>query len=410
MLAHLEHSGPQLTALQCWKSADAIATTVRYRRLLSWGDDWAQLDLEIPNVLLSMGWLRTQANEECASLLLAYLAQLLPYLQARSRTAEVLYWCDEGRKAAARCGRSPAFLFLAEGQAAFASGNWAQAGQSWQAAASASSEREPLAHAQALLALGRLEMNQGEYRRGRRTLSEAEQLFRSLGNAEGLSDVRSELAAYHLNRRELSRALAMYLEVHQRETEDGRHEASDHSLLMLGVVNRQMGNFPEALEHLSGLYERAQARRDRSTLATAAHHIAWIHLQSAELEEARRLCGQAIALYEDIADPRGLSDCYEQLGAIHLELGQLDRALRHLARSEDMRRGLGNEPGRASSLRRMALVHIHQSRYGEALMLMAKAAYLYWRQGMLSWQRLKVLSGDAALALRKARARLAPGP
>src|SRR5207248_10378069 len=141
-------------------------------------------------------------------------------------------------------------------------------------------------------------------------------------NDEQLMTIRAERAAYHLNRGDLDKALSLYLEIERRRQSAGVLEPSDHLLLMLGVVYRKKKDYERAAEYLQRLLERGEEQQSRSTMATAAHHLAWVYLSQGDLHQARSLCGRAIVLYEEIGDERGLSDAYEQLGCIVLAAGQ----------------------------------------------------------------------------------------
>lgn len=377
-----------------WKSADRLAAEARLGLARRYQNQYERLDDELANLRASQSWLATQSSEETARLVIAYVQVLASYLRQRGFNAELLRWCEDGLRACERLRQNPGWLLLLRSEAQNALGRWDETMASIQAAIEASRGEDPQTYARAVLALGRLQLNQGDYKTALETLAQAETLLSEQSDYEGLVTVRSEVAAYHLNRRELDKALSLYLEVDRLRRQAGATETSDHTLLMLGVVHRKKREYEQAAAYLQQLLKRAEAQRNRGAAATAAHHLAWVRLNQGDLAQARRLCGRAIELYEEIGDTRGASDAYEQLGFIVMTEGQGEEAVSCLERSLAMRRQLGNQEGEASSLRRLAIVHLRMGHLAAAVRDLWQSLATYRRLGVLSRQRFTAILGE----------------
>jgi tetratricopeptide (TPR) repeat protein len=377
-----------------WESADRLAAEARLGLACRYQDEYERLDDEFANLRASQSWLATQSREETARLVIAYVQVLASYLRQRGFNAELLQWCEDGLRARESLQRNPGWLLLLRSEAQNALGQWHEAMASIQAALEASEGEDPKTYAQAALSLGRLQLNQGDYKTALKTLAKAETLLSEQSDYEGLATVRSEVAAYYLNRRELDKALSLYLEVDQLRRRGGATEASDHTLLMLGVVHRKKREYEQAAAYLQQLLERGETQRNRGAAATAAHHLAWVHLNRGDLTQARRLCGRAIELYKEIGDTRGASDAYEQLGFIVLAEGQGEEAVSYLERSLVMRRQLGNQEGAASSLRHLAVAHLRMGHLAAAVRDLWRSLATYRRLGVLSRQRFAAILGE----------------
>jgi tetratricopeptide (TPR) repeat protein len=157
--------------------------------------------------------------------------------------------------------------------------------------------------------------------------------------------------------------------------------------MMLGVVYRKKREYGRAAAYLQQLLMRAQAQGNKGAEATTAHHLAWVYLNQGNVSEARRLCGQAITLYDEIGDLRGASDAFEQLGLVALAGGENNEALIHLKRSLHVRQELGNRHGAASSLRHLALAYLRMGHLGAAVSHLWQSLWTYHRLGVLSRQR-----------------------
>ncbi len=376
-------------AVRYWESAHRLAAEHRLYLARRYQHQYERLDDEFANLRASQSWLVNQGSEEAARFL-TYIEILAPYLRQRSFNAELWQWCEAGLWACERLQQNSGWLLLLRSEAQNMLGQWNETIASIQAAIKVSEGEDPSTYAQAVLALGRLQLNQGDYKVALGTLARAETLLSEQSDYEGLASVRSEIAAYHLNRGELDKALSLYLEVDQLRRQAGAVEASDHTLMMLGVVYRKKGDYEKAIMYLQRLLERGETQRNRGAIAAAAHHLAWVYLNRGELAQARHLCGRAIVLYEEIGDTRGTSDACEQLGLITLAEKQGKEALSHLERSLVIRRQLGNQHGAASSLRRLAIAHLRMGHPVAAVRYLWQSLTTYWRLGMLNRQRLAV--------------------
>jgi tetratricopeptide (TPR) repeat protein len=392
----------QNSAFLLWQSADKNAAEVRLRMLHKMKNQPAQIDREFQNIRTSVNFLKKQCEHGAADIFFTYIEVLESYLHLRGRNSELEDWCSTGLSICEKLRRNPSRILLILGNAQYALGQWEQAGMSWQACADASREVDQFIYAYTILALGRLQVNQGKYKTAIETLAYAEKLLEKINEIQGVISARSEVAAYHLDRRELEKALYLYLEIDDLYKKNNASESSNHITLMLGVIYRQKRMFDKAVGYLSELYRRGETQNDISSMATATHHLAWVYFECRELETARYLCGKALSLYEDLQDPRGLSDSYEQLGAILLEEGKLENAITLLKQSLQLRKDIGNDPGSVSSQRRLALAYILEGKYKLAIRLSIQVLIDYIQLGILSRQRILALSKDFLAGVSKA--------
>lgn len=374
-------------AIRHWKSADRLAAETRLGLARRYQNQYERLDDEFANLRASQSWLATQDNEEAAQLLIAYVKVLAPYLRQRGFNAELLRWCGDGLRACEGLRQNPGWLLLLCSEAQNALGRWDEAMASIRAAIEVSKGDDTRTYARAFMALGHLQFDQGDYRTALKTLTRAEKLLSKQSDYKALITVRLMIATYYLSRRDLDKALSLYLDVDQLRRRVGTSEASDLTV-MLGVVYRKKRKYDLAAAYLQQVLDHGEAQHNRSDVATAAHHLAWMHLNRGDLTQARRLCGRAIELYEEIGNTRGASDAYEQLGLIVLAEGRRQEALVNLERSLVIRRQLGNQHGAASCLRHLAVVHLRMGHLITAVRYLGQSLIIYWRLGVLSRQRV----------------------
>ena len=348
------------------------------------------LDKEFSQIQQAYIWLCSQNGAQ----LLQFINDLALYLQARSLHRVLLNYCQDGLRAAESLNANPGWLLIFIYEAYMALGEWEKARISVQQAIGLTENNDSKTYAQAVLALGRLQINIGEYRSALRTLETAEKLSRTVSDLEGVAIAKAEVAAYFLYIGEYLQALNLHLEVDGIRQDLEPSASSDRSLLLLGVTYRRLKDYSAAIKYLKELLHNAESRNNQNTMATAMHHLAWVYYDQRKLAEAKQLGTQAKILYNEIEDPRGSSDAGEQLGLIALHEQDFETASLCLERSLLTRRRLGNRQGTASSLRGLAQLHLQQSNIWLGLRYLVQSLVLYFRLGVLSRHRIFKVLGD----------------
>jgi len=349
--------------------------------------DFERLDYEFAQIQVAYAWLSNRSSEEEKARLLEFIKNFAPYLKARMLHRVLLEYCQDGLRASKDLNANPGWLLVYAHEVYWAIGEWEKALSNIQNAIEATKDVDPIIYAQATLALGHLQFNRGEYRTAFHTLKMAEELLGKISDIDGVAAVKSETAAYHLNKGEYQKALEIYLEVDKLRREVDPSGPSDHTLLMLGVVHRRLKNYDKAIEYLSQLMMRGQATKNLNALATAMHHLAWVYYDKKDWNKARELGVQAKEIYERISDPRGSSDEDEQLGLICLAEKSYSIAEDFLQRSLEVRNQLGNQQGSASSLRRLAKLYFSRRKFTLSIHCLWRSLLLYRKLGVLSLQR-----------------------
>lgn len=332
---------------------------------------------EYPQVRSASQWLATQRGTESAGCLLELIRTVSPYLLATSNNEELLDLCNHGTSASQRLGENVSWLELLKAECYYARGEWDRGLAAARIAVERASGLDPKTYAHAMLAMGRMQLNAGNYNEALRTLKIAQDLLTDLDDREGLATAVAEFAAYQLNRGKNEKALELYQEADRIRGRTESRDMTDHSLLMMGVVYRKLGRSNEALEYLRALQSRGESDGTYSKVATAMHHIAWVHLQDNCVAEARQFAERARELYLQIKDPRGVSDVDEQLGMVCLLEGKTTEAKQWLHQSIAARRRLGNRQGIASSFNRLAMVFFRERQWLIGGWYLGRSLWLY---------------------------------
>ena len=219
-------------------AANLTAAKVRLSRIRLYQNQFAILDQDIDNYRISRTWLTNRHGNEEGYLLLDYIELLGTYLFQRNFYTELVDWCEDGLRVCLRLQRNPAPLLFLKGKTLNALGHWQEALHCYHVAIEKSSETDRQIHAHAILALGQLQFNQGEYAVALKTLDHAEKLlnearllcgkaktlYEEIQDRRGISDVYEQLGCIELAEGHIAEAisslkqsLAIRKEIHNQQ-------------------------------------------------------------------------------------------------------------------------------------------------------------------------------------------------
>jgi tetratricopeptide (TPR) repeat protein len=121
------------------------------------------------------------------------------------------------------------WLELLKAECYYARGEWDRGLAAARIAVERASGLDPKTYAHAMLAMGRMQLNAGDYNEALRTLKVAQDLLTDLDDREGLATAVAEFAAYQLNRGKNEKALALYQEADRIRGRTESRDMTDHS-------------------------------------------------------------------------------------------------------------------------------------------------------------------------------------
>jgi tetratricopeptide (TPR) repeat protein len=85
--------------------------------------------------------------------------------------------------------------------------------------------------------------------------------------------------------------------------------------------------------------------------------IGWYHAQLGDYEQALTHCQQAMALFQELADPTGQANTWDSVGYIHHHRGDHVQAVTCYRRAVDLFQGIGDRYQEADTLTRLGDTH-----------------------------------------------------
>jgi len=312
------------------------------------------------------------------------------------------------------------------------------------------SGREPL-RAEALCALGTLDITCSRYPSAIARLDEALVCFQALAHRRGEARALTELAGIDFEQGRSERAQERLLHALALSCESGHRREEIIVLNGLGVICAQQGRFDEALRHFEaalriveeleegsshgqllcnmgelladkGRLDEAWARferslaiardiGDRGTEGDALHHLSRVRGVQERWTEAASLCEAALVVFREVRERRMEGIALANLSEDYYHLGRTRQATACASHALAIHRELGNRYGEASLTIQLAqhLLHIgrvaealEQCQAGEALARQLDAMLLVamgtWTRGLIEAKLGNGATAQAALA------------
>ncbi|MBU1429090.1 tetratricopeptide repeat protein [Myxococcota bacterium] len=176
--------------------------------------------------------------------------------------------------------------------------------------------------------IGRVHRFKGDLTLAEEHIREGLRLRRYIDDTRSVALSLNHLANVFVSRGDLASAAARFEEglTLARAAEDQRTEAE--LLTGLGAQRAALGRVEEAFDLWAQARPMAQALGDVALTGAIAQHIGASLLEKQDPEAAKPVLEEAVAIFRDIADQRGLAEARLNLGRAYLNLGDAKRALR----------------------------------------------------------------------------------
>ena len=187
-------------------------------------------------------------------------------------------------------------------------------------------DTQPARLAEVLQEVGTLSVLRDEYDRADRALSEALQIYRDMGNKQGLASVLNLLGFLAMVVGQFDRSEAFLREAAGLFDEMGDQWGTTRTEQMLAVVARNRGDFSTAEELLERVLESSNRLGNKSGTAAALGEMGLVALAQGNLDRAEELTQEVMGIYESLGGVNSWTQGKVVLGLIALYRGRPDEA------------------------------------------------------------------------------------
>jgi predicted ATPase/DNA-binding CsgD family transcriptional regulator len=300
---------------------------------------WLNLmEIEHDNLLAAVDW--SQSNKEAAGLGLRLIGALAQYLQIRgyySEGRELLSLALSGESTDQNSAARAKVLSLA-GLFAYMQGDYPATRSSLEESLAIYRELGPDGRkglAGALITLGDMETEVGEYATASSLIKEALGIMRELDNARGISRALWQLGACAVRPGNYEEAVQYFEAALPILRQIGDRTSTGIAISGLAEVAIRQGDYERATD----LEEESLALRreigEAWGIAVSLGNFAWIALRQDDLRQAVAFLGESMLLRCDIGDKGGVAWCLEKMAEIALTKGLAESST---SRTEEFRR------------------------------------------------------------------------
>lgn len=190
---------------------------------------------------------------------------------------------------------------------------------------------------------------------------------KQIGDKKGMAWSLSQIAEAHNSQGKPEQAEKEYRDVLKLDREIGDQSGTGFTLLNLGNVLGGEGRYDEAISLTKQSQQIMVQTGDENTQALALNNIGSFYLSEGHPDDALTYLQQALALRQKLKLSSDIAPTLSNLGDTYRTLGQYDKALDNYLRSLELSRAADDKFSIAMTSDSMAFLFEAQGRYGAAL-------------------------------------------
>ncbi|MDJ1181963.1 CHAT domain-containing tetratricopeptide repeat protein [Roseofilum casamattae] len=149
------------------------------------------------------------------------------------------------------------------------------------------------------------------------------------------------------------------------------------SALLLGIIYKNIGQLPTALDYGKEAVELYDATGDRIGSADSLNQVGLIYQIQGEMEPALEVYRQALVHYQDLEDVGGAAYTFNNIGVVYDRLGKYQEALDRYNRALPLWREVEDGYGEATTLNNIGVIYDHLGDYERSVDAYERALATY---------------------------------
>lgn len=150
------------------------------------------------------------------------------------------------------------------------------------------------------------------------------------------------------------------------KTGPGNHEARAAILGTMGLIEQELGNYRQALDHFQQAYESSAQLNDEEIKSIGLHNRAMALTSLGRNDEAMSCNVEALEIERKLGNVIAQAQTLNNIGDSLRQQDRYDDAIDALNQAITLRERLGDDRGVASCLGNIAVAHYHQGKFAEA--------------------------------------------
>ncbi|GEM_PF-3307812 len=181
-------------------------------------------------------------------------------------------------------------------------------------------------------------------------------------------------------------AAELLLELAQRHGEAGDYASQASIWNNLGIIHADLDDIEQAEDWFRKALDAYTELGEQQLVALSLGNLAKVSQAQGNLDQARQLIDQALAMADELEEPMNLAQHYHVSGSIHADRGELNRALVDFEDSLQLSRDAGQRGEMAHTQTEKARLLVLQDQPEAAVELLLEALEVVSELGLLQYQ------------------------
>ncbi|RME86488.1 MAG: diguanylate cyclase, partial [Planctomycetota bacterium] len=140
-----------------------------------------------------------------------------------------------------------------------------------------------------------------------------------------------------------------------------------YSLNNMGVILKELGDFPKSLEYFQKALKMAQEKGDLTLIPSVLNNIGSLLEEEGNFQEALEFFRKSLNMKLSLSNPSGMAGTLNNIGFLYYLRADYIKALEYYTHALKMEEEFGSHQGRALTLNNLSALLIECGRYEEAL-------------------------------------------
>ncbi|BAY68043.1 tetratricopeptide repeat protein [Anabaena sp. FACHB-709] len=228
-------------------------------------------------------------------------------------------------------------------------------------------ERENWNYGASLTALGNAYRYLGEYQRAIELFQQSLEIFRDIGDRNGVSNSLIGLGNTYNSVGEYQRAIELFQQSLEISRDIGDRNGVGGSLMGLGNAYNSVGEYQRAIELFQQSLEISRDIGDRNGVGNSLIGLGNAYHSLGEYQRAIEFRQQSLEIFRDMGDRNGVSISLNNLGNTYYFLGEYQRAIEFHQQSLEISRDIGDCNGVGRSLNNLGNAYYSLGKYQQAI-------------------------------------------
>ncbi|UJB73022.1 tetratricopeptide repeat protein (plasmid) [Acaryochloris sp. 'Moss Beach'] len=238
-----------------------------------------------------------------------------------------------------------------------------------------------------LLDLGIEHFNKGQFREAKAAWEEALNLYRQIGDQQGVANSLNNLGEAYRSLGEYAQAIDYYQQSMVIMRKIGDQKGVANSLNNLGTAYYYLGEVAQAIDYHQQSLVIEQKIGNQQGVAGSLNNLGAAYGSLGEYAQAIDYYQQSLVIKRKIGDQKGMAKSLNNLGAAYGSLGEFAQAIDYYQQSLVIKRKIGDQQGVAISLMGLGSAYYSLGEYAQAID--------YYQQSLVIFQKIGDQKGVA---------------